>query len=92
MAPLLSTLTHVSKRTLRYTFYMFSVILATFLHVSVDLILGDVYQDIKSVFLDIFPRFLEHHKKHEFLIVPYIYICLSIFDKSMALPMLGHVP
>ena len=48
---------------------MLSEILATFLHVSVDRILGDVYQDIKSVFLDIFARFLEHHKKHGFLIV-----------------------
>jgi hypothetical protein len=40
-----------------------------FLHVSVDRILGDVFVDIKFVFLDIFPRFLEHHKKHGFLIV-----------------------
>jgi hypothetical protein len=48
---------------------MFSAILLTFLHVSVDQILGDVFVDIKGVFLDIFPRFLVHHKKHGFLIV-----------------------
>ena len=48
---------------------MFSAILATFLHVSVDRILGDVFMDIKTVFFNIFPRFLEHHKKHGFLIV-----------------------
>jgi hypothetical protein len=48
---------------------MFSAILATFLHVSVDRILGDVFVDIKAVFLNIFPRFLQHHKKHGFLIV-----------------------
>jgi hypothetical protein len=48
---------------------MFSAILATFLHVSVDQILGDVFVDIKVVFLNIFPHFLEHHKKHGFLIV-----------------------
>ena len=48
---------------------MLSEILATFLHVSIDRILGDVYHDIKSVSLDIFARFLEHHKKHGFLIV-----------------------
>jgi hypothetical protein len=48
---------------------MFSAILATFLHVSVDRILGDVFVDIKAVFFNIFPRFLEHHKKHGFLIV-----------------------
>ena len=47
---------------------MFSAILATFLHVSVDRILGDVFMDIKAIFLNIFPRFLEHHKKHRFLI------------------------
>ena len=77
MVPLLSTLTHVSKRTLRLTFYLFSEILATFLHVSVDRILGDVFVDIKSIILDIFPRFLEHHKKHRFLIVLKTYVmCL----------------
>jgi hypothetical protein len=69
MAPLLSTLTHVSVRTLRLTFYLFSEILSMFLHVTVDRILGDVFVDIKSVILDIFPRLLEHQKKHGFLIV-----------------------
>ena len=48
---------------------MFRAILAMFLHVSVNPILGDVFVDIETVFFDIFPRFLEHHKKHEFLIV-----------------------
>ena len=52
---------------------MLSEILATFLHVSVDRILGDVYHDIKSVSLDIFARFLEHHKKHGFLIVTWLH-------------------
>ena len=49
---------------------MFIAILATFLHVSVDRILGDVFLDIKSVFLNIYPRLLEHREKHGFLIVP----------------------
>jgi hypothetical protein len=48
---------------------MLSAIFAMFLHVSVDLILGDVFVDIILVFVVIFPRFFEHEKKHGFLIV-----------------------
>jgi hypothetical protein len=48
---------------------MFSAILAMFLHVSVDRTLGDVFVDINAFFFNIFPRFLEHHKKDRFLIV-----------------------
>ena len=46
---------------------MFRAILAMFLHVSVDQILGDVFANIILVFFNIFPRFWEHHKKHGFL-------------------------
>jgi hypothetical protein len=48
---------------------MYLTNLATFLHVSVDPILGDVHTDIVPVFFDIFARFSKHHKKHGFLIV-----------------------
>ena len=41
----------------------------TFLHVPIDRISGDIFADIITVFPDIFPRFLEHKKKHGFLIV-----------------------
>ena len=50
MAPLMSTLTHVAKHMFMQAFYMFSAIFPTFLHVSVDRILGDVFVDIKAVF------------------------------------------
>jgi hypothetical protein len=46
---------------------MLSAIFAMFLHVSVDPILGDVFVDIIPVFLDIFPRFIEHDKNTGFL-------------------------
>jgi hypothetical protein len=69
LAPLLSTQTHVQQRTFSQTLSMFGAIFATFLHVSVDQILGDVLANIIHVFFPNFPRFLEHHKKHGFLIV-----------------------